>query len=197
MSNIFNIQQIYSQIIQRNPAFGQTNSFYFYMNLQQDPTKINATTFNKTTIGSTDLMQTNSSILYNTIGDNLNFDINHSVGKSSTNSTVYNINILNIDSLYDSFVQTVFRLPSGTIGIAHTPKLQHFDNYYENQRNQIEWAPITFGTGIYINKKGYIAMLSATAPVKLVIVFLVDNFTIPINSQIISIPPINFATLPV
>jgi hypothetical protein len=74
--------------------------------------------------------------------------------------------------LYDSFVQTVFRLPLGTIGISHTPKLQHFDDYYENQRNQIEWAPIAFGTGNYINKSGYIAMLSATAPVKLVIVFL-------------------------
>jgi hypothetical protein len=192
MSNIFNIQQIYSQILQRNSAFGQTNSFYFYMNLQQDPTKIHATTFNRTTIGSTDLLQTNSCLLYNNIGDNLNFNINNSVGKSSTNSTVYNVNVLNSDSLYDSFVQTVFRLPSGTIGISHTPKLQHFDNYYENQRNQIEWAPITFGTGIYMNKKGYIAMLSATAPVKLIIVFLANDTQFPVFPQ-----PFSFPTGPV
>jgi hypothetical protein len=192
MSNIFNIQQIYSQIIQRTPAFGQTNSFYFYMSLQQDPTKIHATTFNRTTIGSTDLLQTNSSLLYNNIGENLNFNIDNSVGKSSTNSTVYNVNVLNSDSLYDSFVQTVFRLPAGTIGIAHTPKLQHFDDYYENQRNQIEWAHITFGTGMYMNKKGYIAMLSSTAPVKLIMVFLANDTQFPVFPQ-----PFAFSTGPV
>ena len=172
MSNLFNIPQIYSEITQRNRAFRQTDNFYFFMNFQQDPVKTNSTTFNKTAIGSNDLMQTSSSILYQSIGDNLNFDAIQKFGNSSTNAIVYSHNFHNTDNLYDSFVQTVFRLPLGTIGISHTPKLQHFDDYYENQRNQIEWAPIAFGTGSYINKSGYIAMLSATAPVKLVIVFL-------------------------
>ena len=172
MSNLFNISQIYSQIIQRNRSFRQTNNFYFFMNLQQDTTKTNSTTFNKRDIGSNDLIQTSSSLLYQTIGDNLNFDAIEKFGNSSTNAIVYSHNVHNNDNLYDSFVQTVFRLPLGTIGISHTPKLQHFDDYYENQRNQIEWSTIAFGTGSYINKSGYIAMLSATAPVKLVIVFL-------------------------
>ena len=172
MSNPFNITQIYSEIIQRNRAFRQTNNFYFFMNLQQDPIKTNSTTFNKKDIGSNDLMQTSSSLLYQSIGDSLNFDAIQKIGNSSTNAIVYSYNVHNTDNLYDSFVQTVFRLPLGTIGISHTSKLQHFDDYYENQRNQIEWAPIAFGTGSYINKSGYIAMLSSTAPVKLVIVFL-------------------------
>jgi hypothetical protein len=172
MSNPFNITQIYSQIIRRNRSFRQTNNFYFFINLQQDPTKTNSTTFNKRAIGSNDLIQTSSSLLYQTIGDNLNFDSIQNIGNSSTNAIVYSHNEHNTNNLYDSFVQTVFRLPLGTIGISYTPQLQHFDDYYENERNQIVWAPIIFGTGSYINKSGYIAMLSATAPVKLVIVFL-------------------------
>jgi hypothetical protein len=183
MSNIFNIHQIYSQIMQRNPAFGQTNSFYFYMNLQQDNSKTNATTFSKINVGTNDLIQTSSAILYQNIGENLDFDTTNSIGLSSTNLTIYNYNNRGNDNLFDSFVQTVFRLPLGTIGISHTPKLQHYDDHYENQRNQIEWAPIVFGTGNYINRKGYIAMLTATAPIKLIIVFLANDYQFPINPQ--------------
>ena len=147
-------------------------SFYFFMSSKQDDDNIICTTYNHMKIGDTDLLQTSSSPLYENIDDNLN--PKNYIGINSSNVTVYNYNIHNTNNLYDSFVQTVFRLPLGTIGISYTPKLQHFDNYYGNQRNQIEWAPIVFGTGSYINKRGYIAMLSATAPIKLVIVFF-DN----------------------
>ena len=183
MSNIFNIPQIYSQIITRNPSFGQTNSFYFYINLQQDTAKTNATIYNRTIIGSNDLLQTSTSGLFQNIGENMNFNASDSVGKSSTNATIYNHNVHNTDNLFDSFVQTVFRLPLGTIGIAHAPKLQHYDDYYDNQRNQIEWAPVVFGTGNYMNKKGYVAMLTATAPIKLIMVFLVNDNQFPLNLQ--------------
>ena len=181
MTNIFNLEQIYSEILQRNPSLGQTNNFHFFMHMQQDPAKTNSTSFNRFNIGTNDLIQTSSAPLYQSINANLNFDTANIIGKSSTNATVYGYNIRLTDNLYDSFVQTVFRLQLGTIGISHTPKLQHFDDYYENQRNQIEWAPILFGTGQYMNKRGYVAFLTATAPIKLVIVFITNEEQAPSN----------------
>ena len=141
----------------------------------------------QTSIGN-DLIQTSTSSLYNTITSSISgeFTFSNYIGTHSSNSTVYNYDVQNDSSgndlkdssgnyLYRSFVQTVYRLPTGTIGISHTPILQHYLNdCYELQYNQIEWAPITFGTGVYINKNGYVAILSAVAPVKLVIVFITN-----------------------
>jgi len=182
MSNPFNITQIYSQIIRRNRSFRQTNNFYFFINLQQDPTKTNSTTFNKRAIGSNDLIQTSSSLLYQTIGDNLNFDSIQNIGNSSTNAIVYSHNEHNTNNLYDSFVQTVFRLPLGTIGISYTPQLQHFDDYYALPNNTLHIAPVVFGTGIYMEKRGIAGIMSSqTSSVKAVILFLYEQLPSPIT----------------
>ena len=170
----------------------KSTSFYFYVDLSGIPfnKRIIDNDLIQTSIGN-DLIQTSSSSLYDTIGSTsisgvITFSSSNYIGTHSSNSTVYNYDVQNDSSgndlkdssgnyFYRSFVQTVYRLPTGTIGISHTPILQHYLNdCYELQYNQIEWAPITFGTGVYINKNGYVAILSAVAPVKLVIVFITN-----------------------
>jgi hypothetical protein len=170
----------------------KSTSFYFYVDLSGIPfnKRIIDNDLIQTSIGN-DLIQTSSSSLYDTIGSTsisgvITFSSSNYIGTHSSNSTVYNYDVQNDSSgndlkdssgnyFYRSFVQTVYRLPTGTIGISHTPILQHYLNdCYELQYNQIEWAPITFGTGDYINKNGYVAILSAVAPVKLVIVFITN-----------------------
>ena len=167
----------------------KSTSVYFYVDLSGIPfnKRIIDNDLIQTSIGN-DLIQTSTSSLYNTITSSISGEITFSnyIGTHSSNSTVYNYDVQNDSSgndlkdssgnyFYRSFVQTVYRLQTGTIGISHTPILQHYLNdCYELQYNQIEWAPITFGTGVYINKNGYVAILSAQAPVKLVIVFITN-----------------------
>ena len=180
MENIFNLEQIYSQIRQMNLNRQISRSvmpiqapFIFFMDMKQDTTKINSTNFNKTYIGGDDLMQTSSSPLYENLDDKLN--VKDYIGNESSNVTVYNYNINNTDNLYESFVQSVYRLPGGTVGISHNPKLQHFDDYYGLPNETLNIASLVFGTGIYINKQGIAAIVSSAIPsLKLIIIFL-DN----------------------
>jgi len=167
----------FSEIIQKIKKINSNNrSFtrisFFFMSSKQDEGNIICTTFNHMKIGDTDLLQTSSSPLYENIGDNLNcLDY---LGINSSNVTIYNHNIHNVDNLYDSYVQTVYRLPLGTIGVAHSPKLQHFDDYYALPNNTIQWAPIVFGTNNYLNKTGIVAILTSSVSISLIIIFL-DN----------------------
>ena len=168
-----------------------TASFYFYMDFS-------GTLFNKriidnnstpTSIGN-DLIQTSSTSLYENLGEvtvsgNVyTWTVSDYIGKNSSNVTVYNYDVQNDASgnelkdasgnyLYHSFVQSVYRLPTGTIGISYTPKLRHFDDFYGTQNETLEIAPITFGTGEYINKNGTVAIISSAITfLKLVIVFI-------------------------
>ena len=185
MENIFNLEQIYSQIRQMtqmrqtrqiSPSFIPIEApSIFFMHMKQDPTTTNSTNFNKTTIGNNDLMQTSSSSLYENLDDNLN--VKDYIGNESSNVTVYNYNIHNTDKLYDSFVQSVYRLPGGTVGISYTPKLQHFDDYYALPNETLHIASVVFGTGNYINKRGIAAIVSSAIPsLKLIIIFLNNEY---------------------
>jgi hypothetical protein len=150
-----------------------TRSFYFFMSSKQDERNIICTTFNHMKIGDTDLLQTSSSPLYANIDDNIN--PKDYLGIGSSNLTIYNYNIHNVNNLYDSNVQTVYRLPLGTIGVTHSTKLQHFNNYYALPNNTIQWAPIVFGTNQFLNRTGYAAILtSSISSLSLIIIFL-DN----------------------
>jgi len=175
MQNIFNLEQIVLEI-RELPTIGALihgiTPMHFYMHMKQDPTKTNSTNFNKTTIGNNDLVQTSSSNLYQNL--DCNFDVQNYIGNESSNVTVYNYNVHNTDNLYESFVQTVYRLQNlGTIGISHTPKLQHFDDYYALPNNKLEIAPVVFGTGNYINRRGIVGIVSSAIPsVKLIVIFL-------------------------
>ena len=180
MQNIFNLEQIYSQIREISPSINNVIPMVFYIHIKQDQTKTNSTNFNKTTIGSNDLIQTYSSSLYANIDNELN--VNDYIGSESSNVTVYNYNVHNTDNLYESFVQSVYRLPNGSIGISHTPKLQHFDDYYALPNNTLHIAPVVFGTGIYIEKRGIAGIISSqTSSVKAVILFLYNNPIEPIT----------------
>jgi len=178
MQNIFNIEQIISQIKEMptlTPLINGITPMHFYMHMKQDLTKTNSTNFNKINIGSNDLLQTSSSSLYENLDGNLN--VKDFIGNESSNVTIYNYNIHNTDKLYESFVQSVFRLNNlGTIGISHTHKLQHFDDYYALPNNTIRIAPIVIGTGNYINKRGIVGIVSsATSSLKLIIIFLYNT----------------------
>jgi len=188
MENIFNLEQIYSQIAetiqtiqtiqtrQISPSFVPILApFIFFMHTKQDPTKTNSTNFNKTNIGSNDLLQTSSSSLYENLDNDLN--VKDYIGNESSNVTVYNYNIHNTDNVYDSFVQSVYRLPAGTVGISYNPQLRHFDDYYALPNETLHIAPIVFGTGDYINKQGIVAIVSSAIPsLKMIIIFLNNEY---------------------
>jgi len=172
------IQNIKNMSSNRIPNPFQTE--YYLMSLKQDESNNICTKFNHMNLGDTDLIQTSSSPLY--FMDNLEMEypttledvslINKllPIGLNSSNVTIYNYNIHNVDNLYNSYVQTVYRLPSGTIGVQHSPKLQHFTDYYALPNNFGEQAPITFGTGNYLNKKGFVIILTGHTTLKLIIV---------------------------
>lgn len=188
MSEIFNIEKICAELKQKHPllcplfAKSITPPFIFFM-------YIGATPFNKRPIcpylinscKKNDLIQTSSSPLYESLEiiNGVLTPTNY-IGENSSNATVYNYNVHNTNNLYNSFVQTVYRLPNGSIGISHAPKLEHFKkknkkcNFYELPNESLEIAPITFGTGEYLNKNGIVAIITAIIPLKLLIVFITD-----------------------
>jgi hypothetical protein len=186
MSEIFNIEKICAELKQKHPLlcqlFAKSIPIVFFM-------YIGATPFNKRPIcpylinscKKNDLIQTSSSPLYESL-EYINGVLipKNYIGENSSNATVYNYNVHNTNNLYNSFVQTVYRLPNGSIGISHAPKLEHFKkknkkcNFYELQNNFIEIAPITFGTGEYLNKNGFVVILTGYTVFKLLIVFITD-----------------------
>jgi hypothetical protein len=180
MQNIFNLEQIYSKMRENSPSIINVIPMVFYIHMKQDPSKTNSTNFNKTTIGNNDLIQTYSSSLYTNVDNQLNVD--GYIGSESSNVTVYNYNVHNTNNLYESFVQSVYRLPDGSIGISHTPKLQHFNDYYAlPSNNTLHIAPVVFGTGMYIDKRGIAGIISSpSSSVKALILFLYNNPIEPI-----------------
>jgi hypothetical protein len=178
MQNIFNLEEIYLQIRAIIPL--TNNIIPVVIFIQTD-----STNFNKINIENNDLIQTYTSPLY------ANLNISNNIGFVSSNTTVYNYNVQNDVSgndlkdasgnyLYHSFVQTVYRLPTGTIGIAHTPKLEHFDDYYDlPSNNTIHIAPIVFGTGMYLEKRGIVGIIaSPISALKAVIIFIFNDLPI-------------------
>jgi len=91
------------------------------------------------------------------------YTLQNRIGHNSTISTIFDTNNGCI-SEYESSVSTVYRLPIGNIGISHAPKLIRYENgchdYYELPRSHSEIAPIVFGTGAFINKTGYVVIIS-------------------------------------
>ena len=142
----------------------------FYLSLKQDPFQVdscNSTVFNSIKIGLTNILQTSLSPLYK------DFDLKCYIGKNSSNVTIYNINKVDDNNLFYSTVNTEYRLPEGTIGITHTPQLQFFGNFYGLPADDVEIAQITFGTGFYLNKKGFVAIVTGETTTKTILVYLI------------------------
>lgn len=168
MSCNFNVSKIIKKIkcithIKTKPTIT------FYLSLFQnnkDPDSINSTTFNQINIGSTNKLQSSISPIY------YDYDLKKLLGKSSSSVTLYDYKKPNFDNLYYSSVTTVYRLLKGNIGISHAPQLQKFENFYGLPENIIEIAPITFGTGDYLNCRGFVAIVTGDSTTKLILIYI-------------------------
>jgi hypothetical protein len=148
----FNVQNILKQIAVKTGTT-KSPSETFYLSLSQTPHTREVTVFNLVQIGTTNSTQSSTSPLYKEESLRTLF------GKSMSVATIFNTHPQsNSVRIYNSSVETVFKTPKGDIGISHSPMLRKFSNFYELPLNHIEIAQITFGTGIYLNKRGYVGI---------------------------------------
>jgi hypothetical protein len=91
---------------------------------------------------------------------------------------------IDFQNLYNSSVSTIYRLnenpsnlssPSNTIGISHAPLLENFGNFYGLPKNIYEIAPITFGTGEYLNKNGFVLIATGKTTTKMILLYLINS----------------------
>jgi hypothetical protein len=180
----FNLPYIAKEI-RRRTGVTRNPTIIFYLSLAESPSRninsrmiieppntsqteyINSTVFNQIYIGPTNTLQTSISPLYS------DFDLQYFIGTNSSNVTIYNDPIPNPRGLYDTTVTTVYRLSNGSIGISHAPELQKFDTFYGLPKDRIEIAPIVYGTGHYLNRTGYVAIVTGETTTKLILVYIV------------------------
>ena len=112
---------------------------------KEHPENCNSTTFNLIKIGPTNKLQTSISPLYS------DYNLKCFIGENTSNVIIYNGNKPDVNNLYYTSVTTVYRLPKGNIGISHAPMLQNFGNFYGLPVDEIEIAPIVFGSGDYLH----------------------------------------------
>lgn len=144
----------------------------FYLSLAQDithPGSNNTTIFSEQPIPSINILQTSFSTLFK------DFELKNSLGKSSSNVTIYNSKTPTSNNLYNTTVSTEYRLPNGTIGVSHTPNLQKFTDFYGLPYNQVEIAPIAFGTGKFLNRPGFVAIVTGDTTTKLILVYFTNK----------------------
>ena len=134
---------------------------------KRDPGSCNSTIFNTIKIGPTNKLQTSLSPLYS------DYDLQCFIGENSSNVTIYNYIVPNADNLYYSSVSTVYRLPEGNICIGHSPMLGNFENFYGLPIDDIEIAEITYGSNNYLNKKGFVAIVTGETTTKTCLVYFV------------------------
>ena len=161
----FNIQTIIKQVT-KTIGVSRSPHEVFYLSLSQTLNRGEVTVFNQLHIGTTNVSQSSISPLYKDQGLKL------LIGKSSSVVTLFDIVKPSKTNLYNSSVETVYRLPKGNVCISHAPLLQKFPHFYGLPYNQIEIAPITSGTGAYLNKQGYVCITTGSATTKLILVFL-------------------------
>ena len=50
--------------------------------------------------------------------------------------------------------------------------LKYYDNFYGLPSNEIEIAPIVFGTGEYLNKNGYVVIVTGETNTKTILLYV-------------------------
>lgn len=163
----FNIQNILKQVKQKT-GVTKLPTEIFYLSLSQIPHLGEVTVFNQASIGPTNATQSSISPLYK---DSF---LRTKYGKSTSIVTLFGINgpSANSNRYFNSSVSTVYKIPKGDIEVTHSPLLQKFPNFYGLPHNQIEIAPITFATGAFLNKSGFVCIATSTSTVKLIMVFI-------------------------
>jgi len=147
----------------KNPKLGTPE--IVYMSSSTIPVSGKNATFNLTTLGSTNALQSSLSPLFN------DASLKNYVGDCLGTSTVYFVN-LTAQNKYSSMVTRVFKLPKGDIGVSHAPYLQKIANTYDIPNNTIEIAPIVYGTGAYLNVRGFVAIAVGPSTTKMILVFV-------------------------
>ena len=165
MSKNLDITEISQRVSKEFGIISKPNIFYLSL-AQHSPNPNDSTTFNQIIIGPTNVLQSSLSSLFR------DYELKHFIGKNSSNVTVYNYNKSVPNNLYNSSVSTIYRLPRGSIGISHSPKLQNFGNFFGLPSNDIEIAPITFGTGDFLNKTGAVVIVTGETTTKTILVYI-------------------------
>jgi hypothetical protein len=163
----FNIHNIVKQVA-KQIGIASAPQDIFYLSLSQTNKSGEVTVFNQLHIGTTNISQSSISPLYK---DPI---LKQILGKSSSVATVFEVAKPSKNNLYNASVETVYRTPKGNIGISHAPVLQKFPKFYGLPHNHIEIAPIVFGTGVYLNKQGYVCIATGSDTTKLIMVFLIN-----------------------
>jgi hypothetical protein len=163
----FNRQNILKEVVSKT-GVTKPPIETFYLSLSQTPHLGEVTVFNYSSIGKTNATQSSISPLYKDAA------LRSKYGKSTSIVTLFSIDkpSTNLNNWYNAAVSTVYKTPKGDIEVSHSPLLQKFSNFYGLPHNQVEIAPITFGTGAYLNKNGFVCIATGTSTVKLVMVFL-------------------------
>jgi hypothetical protein len=116
----------------------------------------NATIFNEIVLNndgignqkSINKLQTSTSSLFTDL------KLTNKIGNTSANVIIYNFE--KEQDLYDSYVDIVYRLPKGNIIINLAEPLKNFGLFYGIPDNKEIKVPIKYGTGDYLNVKGYV-----------------------------------------
>jgi hypothetical protein len=91
------------------------------------------------------------------------------IGDCMSTATIFNY--LAKTTKYSSTISTVFKTTKGDIGVSHAPFLQKNANHYGLPNNIIEIAPIVFGTGAYLNARGFVAVATGSSTLKMILIF--------------------------
>jgi len=163
----FNIQNILKQVVAKT-GVSTPPTETFYLSLSQTPHLGEVTVFNQVPIGVTNATQSSISPLYK------DQTLRTKYGKSTSIVTLFHIDkpSTNLNKLYNASVSTVYKMPKGDIEVSHSPLLKKYSNFYGLPSNQIEIAPITFGTGSYLNKTGFVCISTVKDTIKLIMVFI-------------------------
>jgi hypothetical protein len=170
----FDLNKIY-KYIKTKTGLVEKPTKIFYLSLLQNnncdyaTNNDNFTVFNKVAIGPTNILQTSISPLFK------EETLKNRIGSNSSTVTLFNYNKPTSQHLYNSSVSTIYRLNEGTIGISHAPLLDNFGNFYGLPKNIYEIAPITFGTGDYLNKNGFVLIASGNSKIKMILIYLLNE----------------------
>lgn len=134
-----------------------------YLSLSTIPVAGRKTVFNQIPLGPSNASQTSLSPLY------ADASMKKHVGDCMSSATIFNY--LAKTSKYSSTVTTVLKMAKGDIGLSHAPLLQKMTNYYGLPNNEVEIAPIVFGTGAYLNASGFVAISSGASTSQMIWIF--------------------------
>lgn len=165
----FNVQHILKQVAAKTGVCKPPTET-FYLSLSQTPHLGEVTVFNQVSIGPTNATQSSISPLYKDSA------LKTKYGKSTSIVTLFGVGkpSTNPKNLYNASVSTVYKTPKGDIEVSHSPLLQRFSNFYGLPYNEVEIVPITFGTGAYLNKTGFVCIATGSNTTKLIIVFIIS-----------------------